>query len=453
MSDPKLVEYRRRQGGKSVIVFIHGFSGDAAETFDKFPMILEKQTPIDGWDVFSVGYTTTLLPGTRGLWSSAPDLPKLAIYLKTQLTIPPLSEYDHVTILAHSMGGLVVQRALLDDPRLADRIHQLLLFGTPSGGLKKASVMARLLGPLFSRQVGNMGHDSEFITTLRAAWSDKFEPDSPFGLYVVAGDTDQFVPESSSLEPFPKDLWRVIAGDHLRIVKPQDADHQAVRLFLAAFGEGHGPQPVVPAPPMSAPSGSSAPADEQRILTGKEVVDLALALDRAGKRKEAIDLLQRNEELGTDVKGTLAGRHKRIWLQEGDEDQAERALELYGTSLEQALAAKDSAQIYYHAINVAFIEFLAHDDIATARDRAQLALEHAEKLPADIWSVATKAEAALYLDRQADGLTAYKQATTMTAERWQLISAGQQAQHIAAKLGDEPLADALEKIFAGGNPG
>jgi hypothetical protein len=44
------------------------------------------------------------------------------------------------------MGGLAVQRALLDDKGLRNRTSHLFLFGTPCGGLIKASLV-RVLNP------------------------------------------------------------------------------------------------------------------------------------------------------------------------------------------------------------------------------------------------------------------------------------------------------------------
>jgi hypothetical protein len=36
------------------------------------------------------------------------------------------------------MDGLLVQKALVDHPAIAERTHAVILFGTPTGGLLKA---------------------------------------------------------------------------------------------------------------------------------------------------------------------------------------------------------------------------------------------------------------------------------------------------------------------------
>ena len=53
-------------------------------------------------------------------------------------------------------------------------------------------------------------------------------------------------------------------------------------------------------------------------MSQQDVVRAALALEQNGKRDEAMALLQRCQALGTDVQGTLAGRIKRMWIENED---------------------------------------------------------------------------------------------------------------------------------------
>jgi hypothetical protein len=48
----------------------------------------------------------------------------------------------------------------------------------------------------------------------------------------VAGDQDEFVPATSSLEPFPPEQRAVVAGNHVSIVKPATASELAVSLVV-----------------------------------------------------------------------------------------------------------------------------------------------------------------------------------------------------------------------------
>ena len=188
-----------------------------------------------------------------------------------------------------------------------------------------------------------MASDGEFIKQLRAGWTQVFGQDPPFKFYGVAGDKDRFVPPESSLQPFARRYQRVVAGDHLSMVKPRKRDTDVVRLIVSGLTEV--PEPQGPSSPLRAAAelGAMAPqglaiakaatTGEQVFTTQPQVVEAALALDRDEKRADAIILLEKYRHLGTDVIGTLAGRIKRRRLQDGKTGDAEWALSLYETAL------------------------------------------------------------------------------------------------------------------------
>ena len=183
-------------------------------------------------------------------------------------------------------------------------------------------------------------------------------------------------------------------------------------------------------------------------MSQQDVVRAALALEQDGKRDQAMALLQRHQKLGTDVQGTLAGRIKRMWLETEDLGFAQHALDLYQNALEVARESGDESQIYYHAINVAFLEFVAFHRVDRAREMARLALANATVGKAGVWSIATQAEANLYLGNRDLALDLYDCMLTFDAEPWEHASAALQAGQVASKIGDTHLRDRLEAIFA-----
>ena len=392
------------------------------------------------------GYATTFHPDFLGVWSADPDLPILATMLRTQASIDPLRRYTSLAVVAHSMGGLVVQRALVDNPELADRTKKVVLFGTPSAGLRKASWMV-----FWKRQLRNMAKGSEFITALREDWAARFEPEPGFDLRVVAGEQDQFVPPESSLGPFPRQFWYVVPGNHLSMVRAADTDSPSVRLLTSALSDA----PVgdettaLLALATEIPDATVSTLIEARgdRMSQQDVVRAALALEQNGKRDEAMALLHRHQAIGTDVQGTLAGRIKRMWLENEDLGFAQHALALYQEALDEARKIGDVSQIYYHSINIAFLEFVALDHVQRAREMAELALESASLAKENAWSVATQAEANLYLDHRDLALDLYQRMLAFEAEPWEYASTALQAGRIASKLKDSQLADRLEEIF------
>ena len=426
------------------VVFLHGFSGDRDDTWDRLPGLLG--TVVADWDIYTLGYATTFRPDFLGVWSADPDLPILATMLTTQASIDPLKRYRSLALVAHSMGGLVVQRALVDDPELANRTEKVVLFGTPSAGLRKASWLFS-----WKRQLRNMAKGSEFITALRQDWAARFEPEPRFDLRVVAGERDQFVPPKSSLGPFHRQFHSVVPGNHLSMVRPADTDSSSVRLLMSVLSnapvadETTAPLALAAEIPNATASALiEAHGDE---MCQQDIVRAALALEQNGKRDEAMALLQRYQALGTDVQGTLAGRIKRMWIENEDLGFAQHALALYQEALDVARKRGDASQIYYHSINVAFLEFVAFDRVKRAQAMAKLALENAFLAEENGWSVATQAEANLYLGHRDLALDLYRRMLAFEAEPWEYASTALQAGQIASKLKDNQLADRLEELF------
>ncbi|PYY12864.1 MAG: hypothetical protein DMG60_23075, partial [Acidobacteria bacterium] len=368
----------------------------------------------------------------------------------TEMRTPPLLRYQSLALVAHSMGGLIVQQVLVENPELAKRVRHVILFGTPSAGLRKAAWM-----PFWKRQLKNMAEGSSFITELRSEWKNLYGAKRPFNLLVVAGASDQFVPPASSLDPFDTRLQRVVVGDHLNIVKPANADAPSVSLLVSTLAQGAAPDPdsISELRLASERPGTDVPALVQKVQAStsempvKVVVDAALALERAGQRGQAITLLEQYKDRDTDIKGTLGGRMKRIWLESDQKEYADRALNLYQDALNRV---RTPDQIYYLAINVAFMKFVYGNDIAGAQAMAKLALQHSFPPANDVWKTATVAEAYLYLDRLQDAVQEYRRLLTLEAEPWKHQSSSLQAGRIAVKLGNRALAEQLEGIFTPG---
>ena len=170
----------RKYKKERALIFIHGFSGSAHQTFGMFPAFLAGEPALLDWDIFSFGYPTSLAPDITGVWSSDPDITALADLFKTALTDGVFSGYNEIAVIAHSMGGLLLQRTLLDGDFDA-RVKLVFLFGTPSMGAKnKASLLS-----IFKQQVKDMVPDGLFITKLRKDWTSRYANGHPFRLLAV----------------------------------------------------------------------------------------------------------------------------------------------------------------------------------------------------------------------------------------------------------------------------
>lgn len=351
------------------------------------------------------------------------------------------------------MGGLVVQRALVDyQENFTPRTSHVMLLGTPSLGLKKA----RGLGAILKFQSQNMAQGSAFITDLRRRWDESFGERRPFKFWTVAGDRDQFVPPSSSLGAFARKDCLVVPGNHLEIVKPESAESSSVRVLVNAIvGD------AAPAGPWNAARVAVETGDFQRAidrllpvadqLDDQHLVDLALALESTGRQAEAIRVLREKATQNTDVLGTLAGRLKHRWLFEGREADGREALSLYQEAYGRSVAAGNHAQGYYQGINVAFMHFAFveadREDKDTTKKIAAEVLEHCAKSKKTHWCRATAGEAQFYLGDTAAGLQAYRDAVAMQPSPREMASMYSQADLVLELLNDSAARTDLKGIF------
>ena len=323
------------------------------------------------------------------------------------------------------MGGLVVERALLDNKKLAERISHLFLFGAPSGGLSKARPFVSL-----KRQIRDMESDGPFITSLRRDWDAGFPRPMKFFFRTVAGDRDEFVPASSSIEPFPDEFRAVVPGNHLEIVKPVNSQHQSFALVVDALVGGPKKDGRMW---MERGSPSNWVISRKRSIpccrmpdcsTAATTYSLALALEGLGRDEKALSVLEKHFKGGTsstDAQGILAGRLKRRWLVGRVQSDLDRAKELYSDALRRSEAKEDHSQAYYHAINVAFLDLIStppNSDVPKSVDEmARRARRHCSQASQTQWRFATEAEASLMLG-DLDGAEAlYRRAAALTGSQ------------------------------------
>jgi pimeloyl-ACP methyl ester carboxylesterase len=439
----------RRDGGSAAVVFVHGFASRGFP-FGNFPELLAAEPGLKGWDLYAVGYNTDFAPDVRGLWAADPSIEILATYLRSRARLDPLGDYDGLAIVAHSMGGLVAQQALVQDEELADRVSHVFCFGTPSAGVRLAR-WARF----FKRQVSDMAEEGPFIDELRSRW-DKLWRSRPFELWVTAGDSDMFVPPTSSLDPFPEECRVVVPGSHSGIVnidRPGTMSQQVVVEGLIGSAAPAGPwnsaRVAVERRQFDEAVRTLLPAVAE--LDERHLVVLALALEGVGRHGEAVQILEEHGGMhGTDAKGALAGRHKRAWQAEGRRHDGEAAYSLYSEALAEATANADPEQCYYHAINVAFLELTFRGDRRAAEAAAGVAADHAAEAPPSAWRSATQAEAQLILGHYDQAMAQYAEAVAREPEPHALESTYGQAVMVLAELDEPGLKERLDAVFRPG---
>ncbi len=454
MSESDTIQFAVRDFGtnEQAVVLVHGFHGDSHLTFGMLPAFLAGTPECYSWDIHCFGYPSGLAPDISGVWSADPDLKMLSLFLTTGIKVR-YARYKRIALIAHSMGGLMVQRTVLDGG-FDSKISHVLLFGTPSDGLRKA-----LLGRIFKRQARDMTAGGDFIRNLRGDWKKRFGSTVPFSFRAVAGLRDDFVPRNSSLDPFPSQFQATVAGNHLEMVKPQTAENDTALLILQALMPGSEAAGKLESQTSAYQKTIDEFLPQRATLDEKPLVKLALALEMTGRQWEAIELLRSRHQENTEIAGVLAGRLKRLWLTDPETYAAdgEEAEKLYRSAFQQATQAGDHAQALYNGINTAFMTLALHRNEDDARAIASRVLQHCKLVPPEkdkdkdkMWRLATEGEAALYLGDTKSALEKYRAALAENPDPREIDSMKKQALW-ATRLLDRKEAEAgLEEVFSEG---
>jgi pimeloyl-ACP methyl ester carboxylesterase len=435
------------------LVFVHGFTGDRKATWGKIPEFLASDPHLRDWDLFGFGYQSRFRFDILNLWSADAKLEEIATAL---FSVPELTPYKRLALVAHSMGGLVVQRALIKYPELRARTSHLLLFGTPSNGLSKASVVSFL-----KQQLNNMSTSGQFIKQLRSDWTDlKLNVTRPFDFLAVAGELDQFVPPASSLEPFPESVRRVIPGNHVTMLRADESGAAPVRLLSDFLSRGATPGGVRTAARLAVEKGEFQEVVDRLWPLRSEIDDagavtLALALDALGRRQDSIAVLESHQAKGTDPLGTLAGRYKRRWLVERRQSDLDRAFELYRAGYLRVTTSDpvNHSQAYYLGTNLMYLEMAANGNYDAARNLAAAVRQHC-RLDANptgvFWRLATEGDALITLGLKQDALAAHAQAAGQQMNPWQALSIQEQSLDVAGLCGwDRTELERLSGLYQG----
>ncbi|MHB1658171.1 MAG: alpha/beta fold hydrolase [Acidithiobacillus sp.] len=433
------------------MVFVHGFNG-GTDTWAGFIDLLLAEGCVRSWDVFELSYPTGRRIDIPNLWAADPGIDILATELVTALSQLPLSRYRRIALVAHSMGGLAVQRAILDDAALAARLSHVICFGTPSNGLFKATLAGKL-----KRQLRDMGADSKFIRRLRADWQSKFGASLQFDFLAIQGDRDEFVSGPSSLVPFPASCRRVVPGNHLEIVRPSDRNHTGFQLVIQRLGGLRDSMPAVDGARLAVELGQFQEAVNTLLprvaqIDDTAMVTLALALDGLGRSGEALELLEEHcNKSSAEALGVLGGRIKRRWLAQRLSVDLAHAREMYSSGLEIAEREGNHEQSYYHAINIAFLDLISAP--ATSRfpeevmAMAELALKHCALSNQNHWCLATKGEAYLILNDVVRAEELYREAIARTDSPRERQSMYTQAIRVALRTRGDDAGRTIAQVF------
>ncbi len=215
------------QSKNNAILFVHGWSGDE-NSFGILPNSLEKRT----------GCIPLLYKYPTGVWQKSAAVPFIASNMFAWISRNIRDGIGDIAIVAHSMGGLVVRKMLVDqmllDRRIEDRIRHISFVASPYSGSSLAKIASFV--PLITKsQIHDLDPDSPFLYDLNRFWRIWVQKraNSSSSIRAIFGTNDNIVGIASAMiddsNPVP-----LIGKGHVDIIKPSEENEEIV-LVLEDF--------------------------------------------------------------------------------------------------------------------------------------------------------------------------------------------------------------------------
>jgi pimeloyl-ACP methyl ester carboxylesterase len=249
-------------------VFVHGLFS-SSKAWDPLAKLLREDDEVtEIYDLVCFDYSSpkwSVRPTRR-----IPDFGIAAASLKTLLDVEA-RDYLNVVLVAHSQGGLVVQRYLaemLADGRGRDlaRISRVVLFACPNNGSEFSLVMRRARGILWHhpqerqlRPYADTVADTQRRIINNIVHADAISSDRcPIAFRVYVGESDNIVTPASARSTFPD--WGALPGDHNSILRAGSVNNRTFTTLktnlLQALLES---SQNTPRAPLEAPMASLSP--------------------------------------------------------------------------------------------------------------------------------------------------------------------------------------------------
>jgi pimeloyl-ACP methyl ester carboxylesterase len=217
------------------VIFVHGF-GSSDECWEQLRKLLEADPHIvSSFDLAFIKYDTSVLAVSR-LWS-VPSIAEVAHKLAKFVAREEFACYREITLVGHSLGGLVIQQYIADTltGNHGDdlkRIRQVILFATPNRGSMKLNALRRAVGLIFpNAQEESLRVLSRDISELESLMARSVVDavagvpgTCPIPFQCFYGEDDDIVVEPSARGCF--DCGEQLPGNHSTIIRPAaHSDH------------------------------------------------------------------------------------------------------------------------------------------------------------------------------------------------------------------------------------
>lgn len=232
---------------KCLALFIHGF-WSKKDCWDELIRLLKSDDHLR--DIFEPEAYPSYKTGLFNLHplTKLPSISEIAKELATTL-VTTYKDYDRVTLIGHSQGGLIIQKYLLDilnehNVRELCKIQQVILIATPNLGAVYLNFLRRVFfrnNPQeYSLRVLNeeMSEVLRGITSKILAATRRTSNQWPVRIQCICGSNDRIVPSASAKAVF-ENVYTVNAN-HKSIIRPKNSEDPLYKSFKEALLEPEG---------------------------------------------------------------------------------------------------------------------------------------------------------------------------------------------------------------------
>lgn len=271
------------------LVFIHGFRSSTG-AWTKLIQLLRDDQELDGVQIFTFGYATSVKPKSRLSTTRVPNNDDIAQMLESYLAAKvPAGE---VAVVTHSQGGLILQRFLawmLNEGRGHDlaSIRLIVMLACPNLGSEYLDSVRTAAGLRHHPQARDLHPLNIDVTAAHRKVLNSIDQaegvsanECKIPIYAYAGSEDNVVTPASAQDSFRH--ISVLAGGHSSILDPDAPDNFTFSMLKTLLREHF----LAPAETENVPddrSGESSagatrarPAPQTAALPIEETLDLAL---------------------------------------------------------------------------------------------------------------------------------------------------------------------------------
>ncbi len=170
--------FKQNKERSSVIVFVHGFSGNGTDTWTNednnisWQKLIEKDKEFEKFSIYNVNYPTEFLE----LSDKTLNINELGTYLEDTFEAANIFEFKNVHIITHSLGGLVTKDMLLklniNEKNKLTHIKSVAFLGVPARGSSLITLSKILPQVILSKNLKDLGpiDSNSYLDSLNDRW-------------------------------------------------------------------------------------------------------------------------------------------------------------------------------------------------------------------------------------------------------------------------------------------